>query len=65
MRRRDGKSSGKKDKSQKFAKSEQDRGFASYEDFADLLEEGVADAAAKSKGKEFLKKRTLNDFTRA
>ena len=41
------------------------RGFASYEDFADLLDEGVNETAAKSKEKQYLKKRTFNDFTRA
>lgn len=53
----------KADKKKKFKTD--DRGFASYEDFADLLDEGVTEATAKSKEKEHLKKRTHSDFSRA
>lgn len=57
------KSNSKSDKKKKF--NTDDRGFASYEDFADLLEEGVTEANSKSKEKVHLKKRTHNDFTAA
>ena len=40
-------------------------GFASYEDFAHLLEEGVEEDKKQSKEKGFLKKRTFNEFSAA
>jgi ribosome biogenesis protein MAK21 len=51
-------------KKKKKVKGEMD-GFASYEDFAHLLEEGAEDDAKKSKEKGFLKKRTYNEFEAA
>ena len=42
-----------------------DAGFASYEDFAHLLEEGVEEDKKQSKEKGFLKKRTFNEFNAA
>lgn len=42
-----------------------DKGFASYEDFAHLLEEGVEEDKKQSKEKGFLKKRTFNEFSAA
>ena len=42
-----------------------DKGFASYEDFAHLLEEGVEEDKKQSKEKVFLKKRTFNEFSAA
>lgn len=53
-----------KKKKGKKVKGEND-GFASYEDFAHLLEEGADEEIKKSKEKTYLKKRTHNEFTAA
>ena len=53
-----------KKKKGKKVKGEFD-GFATYEDFAHLLEDGAEEEVQKSKEKGFLKKRTFNEFSAA
>ena len=53
-----------KKKKGKKVKGELD-GFATYEDFAHLLEDGAEEEVQKSKEKGFLKKRTFNEFSAA